>query len=411
MSHPTINPHLKTFKDWFTTFVCGIFMGTADIVPGISGGAMALLLGIYEDLLKSISSFNLKAFSYLFRFRFRDFFNRVGWEFLLALLSGIACVFILLAQVFTYILNDEIYRIYLYSVFLGLISAAIVFCARQVKGGWRQLHFVLLSIAVVVSFVLTSSDLKPKETAPLFNVQLPTDKVPFFTKKNILNYYYDSHILTDVPAPTLSAMIAKGVIDKETPVYSQSEQKNGPAGQFVDGNYHQGINLWLVMCGAIAIMAMLMPGISGSYMLTILGAYPIAIGAVADFIQGITKGIFEMDAFMVMISLAIGIIAGALCFSHVVKWLLAHYHNNTVAVLTGVMLGALHTVWPYRSYEYVLLPLKLEKGPHLEVVNSIMPTIASPVFWIASACTVVGFCFVLTIEYVAHRHKRSTAHI
>ena len=112
---------LSKFRAMLTTFLCGMCVGAADIVPGISGGTVAFIIGIYEKLLDSIASINKKTLSHLVRFKFETAFRQIEWQFLVPLLLGIGTSFILLASFINYILHHEIYRIFLYSGFMGLV--------------------------------------------------------------------------------------------------------------------------------------------------------------------------------------------------------------------------------------------------------------------------------------------------
>ena len=303
-------PIVKSWREWITIFVCGICMGAADIVPGISGGQW-LVMGIYSDLLNSIKSLNVISIRKLIRMQFRDFFSSVAWEFLSALLLGISFSFIVLVQTFDQILNHEIYRIYLYSGFFGLILASVIFCAKQLSC-WNTKHFIALVIGALIAFFL-SSNVSPSNTSePLYDVYFPRE-LPF-AKGPLQNYHEDTQMLIGVPKSTLEAMLAKSIISKETPVWSYEHKTKGATGDFVKGGLQNYINLWLVCSGAIAITALLLPGISGSYMLTILGAYSVAIGALADFVKGIKNWSFDGDAFFILLSLMIGIVLGGIIF-------------------------------------------------------------------------------------------------
>lgn len=404
MNHMTVDakPPLNTMWDWLRVTLCGICMGAADILPGISGGTMAFIMGFYEDLLTSIKSLNGRSFMLLLTFQFRQFFRVVGWEFLLALVTGIAISFITLSHIVDYLLGHEVYRVYLYAGFLGLIAASVVFCAKLIEV-WKWRHFAALAAGAAIAFTLTDGFLQGPVNEPLYNVSightLDAPKVP------LQNYNTTTKMLMNVPETTLSAMLAKEVITSGTPVYSHQQQKMAVAGDYVDGHFHRGIDWWIVCCGAIAISAMLLPGISGSYLLTILGMYPVVIGALADFIHGVKHSYVDSEALLILVSMMMGIVAGALVFSHVVSWLLTRYHNMTVAALTGFMIGAFRSVWPFWSYEYVLNPLKLAKGPLLQPVAMLLPDVDAPLFWIATGFAVAGFALVFVIEYAAKKKK------
>lgn len=395
-------PVIKTLREWFGVFLRGICMGTADIVPGISGGTIAFIMGFYENLLNSISSFDLTALTLLFKGHIPSFFKRVAWEFLSALLLGIAFALIAFSHFFEYILNHEIYRIWLYSLFTGLICASIFFCVKQVQE-WKLKQIFALLIGILSAYALTDLELKPAAHEPLYDVEIMMDQSLLNSNAQIRNYNLAKKHLLNVPESTLSAMLAKDVVSSQTPVFSHSDQKQASAASYVQGDFKQGVSGWLIFCGVIAIFALLLPGISGSYMLNILGVYPLVIGAVADFTRSLRIGIFETDSFYILFSLGLGVISGGLIFSRIVSWFLEHYHSITLATLIGFMIGALKSVWPFWTYDYEILPLKIEKGLQLRALEAILPDFTSGLFFLSCLFALVGFLFVIVVEYIASR--------
>lgn len=386
----------RSFSQWLLIFFSGICMGAADIVPGISGGTVAFILGIYPELIESLKSFNGEAFQLLAGFRFAEFFRSVQWKFLSALVGGAAVSFLTLAHAISFILSHEDYRVYLYSIFLGLILGSVWFCAKQLSC-WKLTHLSGLLLGAVAAYALTGANIHQKSEEPLYNVSIvlgsPSQQVENYADGKLLN----------VTENMLSAMLSKGVIGADTMVASVDNAASGPAIEFINHSYTMGLDLWTVCCGAIAISAMLLPGISGSYLLTILGMYSLVIGALADFINGLRNGVFEGEAFFVLSSMMTGIIIGAIVFSRLVSWMFQYYRNGTIAVLTGFMLGALSTVWPFWSYTYYYLPLKLEIGPQLQPLAPIIPDLQSPLFFNALVFTLAGFLLVFTLELYAKK--------
>lgn len=289
-------------------------MGAADLVPGISGGTIAFIMGFYQDLLINIKSFRIQSIA-----------SNPATLFLGVLVSGIFTSFILLAPFFDQILNHEIYRTYLYSCFLGLIAASIVLTFKQIEK-WQLDKVMVLLVGMILGFVLTSIDLKP------LNMDLK---------------------------PAL-------------------------------------FDPWLMFCGSLAVCALLLPGISGSYLLTILGSYPLAIGALADFIKSAKIGLFDFESFMILANLSIGILFGAIVFSRVVLWLLKSYRNGTIALMTGFMVGALPTVWPFWSYSFFTHPFKPEKGLLLRAETPILPAINE--VGIPLLLGILGFALVFLVR-------------
>lgn len=395
---PTLRPHLKSFKDWIRQIFFGICIGAADIVPGVSGGTMALILGIYEDLIFAVKSLGTKDVLFVFLLKFKRFHQRVCWDFILALLFGIALSLATLSQTIHSILGHEVYRVYLFSLFVGMILSSVVFCLKHIKD-WSPELWWAVGVGAVVTFLLTGTRTEPVVNGPVFDVKVPKELISGSDQRQIKNYDPEVGILFGVSRSTLSAMYAKGYITSSTQVYHHGLEEAGTVEEFVVPEKPGWINFWLITCGAIVISAMLLPGISGSYLLTILGAYPLAIAALADFVRGFPA--FDNEAFTVLANLGIGIVIGALIFSRIIGWLLKHYHAITLAALVGFMVGALRTVWPFWSYYYLVDPLRLDKGPQLHVFEPYLPSIWSASTWYAMYVGVLGFVLVLVLERVA----------
>jgi putative membrane protein len=392
-------PSIRTIKDWLRIIACGLCMGTADIIPGISGGTIAFIMGFYEELLNSIKSVNGAALSYLCRGQFRLFFHLVNWKFLLGLVTGIVIAMASLAHFVTYVLNHEELRPLLYAMFLGLILAAAVLCGLQLKK-WSLYHLGVFLGTAAIAFFLTGATLPQGTSEELFDVMLENRSFD----KPLRNY--DSPWLKDLPNATVSAMLAKGTLQPSTPIYSHQLKVIGSAENFIKPIPSKTFDSWIILCGAIAISAMILPGISGSYLLTVLGMYAIVIGALADFAGGLTHGIFDFASFMILVNMLIGIVLGAVVFSRFVSWILSSYHDMAIAALTGFMIGALQSVWPFWSYQYALMPLHLEKGPQLEVIAPIMPDWAALDTWVAAGLMIGGAALVFGLHIVAQKRTK-----
>ncbi len=236
----------------------GCAMGMADVVPGVSGGTIAFISGIYEELLDSIRSVNATALKLLLKGRLGAFWRHINGRFLLPVLTGIAIAIFSLARLMTYLL--EHHPIAIWSFFFGLIIASAILIARQIER-WNWQVLLSFIVGAVVAWWITVAT--PAET--------PDD-------------------------------------------------------------------WWFVMLsGAIAICAMILPGISGAFILLLLGKYQYIMQAVGDL------NIPVMAIFIV------GAAAGIISFSHLLSWLLKHWHDLTVAVLMGFMVGSLNKVWPWKE--------------------------------------------------------------
>ena len=383
-AHPA--PHLKSLKDWVRQLFFGMCMGAADLIPGISGGTVAFILGFYEDLIFSIKSI---------RFPFKN----VSWDFLLATLIGIAISMATLANVITKVLDHEVYRIYLYSIFLGLILASIVFCARQIKV-WHSRYIAAMILGAIVAFVFTGSFSESVVHEEKYEVYF--EKSSDWTRP-ISNYDQNKQHLVGVTKGELSSMLAKGYISSQTPTFYNGLEK--PAGAIVEAKKASWIEPWTILCGMIAVCALLLPGVSGSYMLNILGMYPIVIAALAEFVTGAKNLIFNQEAFLILANLGLGIVIGALVFSRVVSWFLDHYHQTTISLMTGFLIGSLEVVWPFWSYEYLLNPLKIDAGPKLHPISPIFPIDNFVIVGISVVLVITGFVLVFALETVAKTRK------
>jgi putative membrane protein len=234
-------------------------MGSADIVPGVSGGTIALLLGIYETLLGSIRSLTDRAFlEALLQRRLRDALEMVPWRFLLALGSGILLAALTLARVLSWLLENQ--PVFLWSFFTGLVLASVFVVTGRVPG-WNVPRLLQFAIGAAGAYLLVGM----------------------------------------VPAQT-----------PETP-------------------------LFLLLSGALAICAMILPGISGAFILVLLGKYQYVLDAVNN-----------MDVVTIAI-VGVGAIAGLVSVARLLSWLLARYHDATMAFLGGLMLGSLRKLWPWKN--------------------------------------------------------------
>jgi putative membrane protein len=372
-------------------FLCGICMGAADLVPGISGGTVAFIMGFYNDLLESLKTFKLSSFKLLCSFQFKAFSNAIAWPFLLTLLSGIAFSFITLASFLHWILEHEIHRVYLYSGFLGLILASFTFCVRQLKQ-WSALNAFGIVVGCVAAYALTSTTLANTEQGSYaIKVVNPSSRL-------VTNYNSEFGLLTHLSESNLSMMLAKDEITNGTPIYDVAGQQVGVASQFTFKYKPTVLDGWLIFCGAVAVCALLLPGISGSYLLTLLGVYPQAIEALADLTSGVRMGVVDWPSVILLMNLLIGIFFGAICFSRVASWLLRKYPDISLALLSGFMIGALRSVWPFWSYTYALHPLKLHKGAQLIPLEPIWPDMMTWHFALAVLTMILSFAFVLLME-------------
>jgi putative membrane protein len=297
-------------------YLKGMAMGAADVVPGVSGGTIAFISGIYGELLDSIRSVNGKALRLLLRFDIKGLWKHVNGNFLLVLLAGIGTSILSLSRITVYLLETQ--PILIWSFFFGLIIASIIGVSRQVKQ-WNP--------AVIVSFVVGTA----------------------------VAYWIT------VTAPT------------QTPE-----------------------SWWFILLsGAIAICAMILPGISGSFILLLLGKYKFILDAIKDF---------QLDIIALF---AIGCAVGITSFSHLLNWMLKRYHDLAVALLTGFMLGSLNKVWPWKIAVETYTDSDGKTHPLLE--QNLLPadfstqTGMSSELGMAVLLAAVGFVLVLGLERLGQK--------
>lgn len=300
----------ESLLDYSVLAAKGFCMGASDVVPGVSGGTMAFILGIYEDLINAIKSFDLKSLQLLMAFELRRLLDRVSWKFLLALGIGILTAIFSLAQVLSWLLQNK--PILIWSFFLGLILASVVSVSRRVEQ-WRVLTWICLMGGVIGTYILVGL------------VPVSTPNAPWF----------------------------------------------------------------LFLSGAIAICAMILPGISGSFILVLLGKY-----------QYVLEAVNQRD-FITLSLVAAGACVGIAVFSRFLGWLFKKYHDLVVAVLTGLMLGSLRKVWPWKK------TLETMVDRHGEVIPVVQTNIL-PYQWnmevlAALALMAAGLLAVLVLDRLGDR--------
>lgn len=307
-------------RKYVLTYLKGMGMGAADIVPGVSGGSIALITGIYEELLDSINSFNGDSLKLLLKFEFKAFFKAINGAFLISLFLGILTSIFSLSKLITYLMAEH--PIPLWSFFCGLILVSAFLILKDIKK-W--------SIGVIIALIIGT-------VAAYFITELPPTSSP------------DA--------------------------------------------------LWFTfLAGAIAICAMILPGISGSFILLILGKYEPILHAVS-----------ERD-FVTLAVFALGCIVGLLSFSRVISWLLKHYYSITIGLLSGFMLGSINKLWPWKIVTAYRTSSSGEEKPFL--TKNLFPsdyldqTGFEPKLLLAVSAFLFGIILVYGIDRLAAYLKKS----
>lgn len=318
---------------YFLITLKGMAMGAADVVPGVSGGTVAFITGIYEELLTSISRIDASLFKKVKTEGIRGTWKHLNGKFLVALFLGILISIASLAKLLTFLLEE--FPIHLWSFFFGLIFASIFLVGKKVKK-WSAGPIIGLIAGTVVAYLIT------------------------------------------IASPSAG---------------SQS-------------------TAYIFMCGMIAITAMILPGISGSFILLLLGAYQTILNSVSDLISAVKNGAWDLvgeNGLRIGIFGA-GCLIGIVAFSKVLKWMFSKAHDLTIAVLTGFLLGSLNKVWPWKEDikhpgepDEEIIPLvqeniSPEKFAHLNEVDSHLT-------WAIGLC-LVGMILIAVLGYFSPENQR-----
>ena len=248
----------RRLLDYIFVTLKGMAMGAADVVPGVSGGTIAFISGIYEELITSINNINLSLFTILRKEGIKAAWNQINGNFLISLFVGIFISVLSLAKFLSWLLENE--PVLLWSFFFGLVVASIFFVGKEITK-WNPGTVIVLVIGALLAFFIT-----------------------------------------------------------ELPVSENSDSLP-----------------YLFMSGALAICAMILPGISGAFILVLLGSYKTILDAV-----------HERD-IKIVATVGLGAIIGLLSFARLLKWMFNHYKNITLALLTGFILGSLNKIWPWKK--------------------------------------------------------------
>ncbi|MFA6636468.1 MAG: DUF368 domain-containing protein [Candidatus Omnitrophota bacterium] len=303
----------RTILDYFVIALKGFCMGVADIIPGISGGTIAFILEIYEDLIKAIKSFDGNFLRLLLKGKIREAFGSVAWRFLGSVIAGIGCAIVLLAKIISWLLREH--PVFINAFFFGLILATVPIIAGAMKK-WDVKKITALFVSAAGTF--------------------------FFVQ------------LTPVSTPE---------------------------------------SWWFIFAsGAIAICAMILPGISGAFILLLLGKY-----------QFILTAIHSRDIGTILIFMA-GMAVGILSFVRMLEWLFRKYHDMTIAVLAGFVIGSLNKIWPWKR---ILETITTSSGKMIPVREiNIFPTSFDGQVIAALLLVLAGSAVAFLLHAIPQRHEK-----
>jgi putative membrane protein len=292
----------------------GMGMGAADVVPGVSGGTIAFITGIYEELINSIKGINMDALRLFFTGRWKSFWKQINGNFLLAVFAGIFISVLSLARLLEYLLEHQ--AILIWSFFFGLVLASSYVVSRKI-GQWQYPKIVALVAGIGIAFYITSV----------------------------------------TPTTTTNS------------------------------------SWFVVLSGGLASCAMILPGISGSFILLLLGKYSFALHAVNERI------------ILDLLLLGLGAVSGLILFANLLSWLLRKYHDITIALLVGFMIGSLNKIWPWKE---TLETIVVEGEIKPLVEKNMLPSLENPgdQFWMALLLAAAGIALILIIETGLIKNKK-----
>ena len=250
---------IRNTVDYIKLFFKGVFMGIADAIPGVSGGTIALLLGIYEELISTISGLNFSLITKLKNNGFKSFWESLNGNFLITLVLGIVISLILFVKISANLLTSH--PLYVWSFFLGLILATVYVIYKLIES-WNLVNIISTLLMIAFSIILTSDSLNISDDTNLF---------------------------------------------------------------------------YILICGIIASSAMILPGISGSLILVILGVYKILVEALDN-----------LD-IKIITSFIVGAIIGVISFSKILKWLFKNYKSLAYSIMLGLVIGSIEKIWPWNK--------------------------------------------------------------
>lgn len=292
---------MRKLNDYAVLVLKGMGMGASDVVPGVSGGTIAFITGIYEELINSIKSFNTEALKLFFTFRWKEVWNHVNAWFLISVFSGIFISILSLSKILEYLLLNH--PILVWSFFFGLVIASAIMVLGDIHK-WKTGVIISAIFGALIAFLITS--ISPSQTSEAY---------------------------------------------------------------------------WFIfLSGAIAICAMILPGISGSFILLLLGKYQFILNAVN-----------EMKIVILAVFMA-GAVSGIIGFSNILSWLLKKYKDITIALLAGFMIGSLNKIWPWKEILETYTDSHGVSHPLTE--RNILPDL-SPDYQIIPAILLMIFGFVL----------------
>lgn len=307
-------------KDFIYNFLKGMGMGAANVIPGVSGGTIALITGIFERLINSIKSFNLTALKLFFTGKWKAFAEHVDLKFLVAVFLGIAAAILSVAKLFEFLFAN--YPVYIWAFFFGLIIASIYYVGRTVNK-WNLGSILFFAIGTGIALLIA---------------------------------------------------------------FGTPAQENH--------NF-----LYLILCGVVGTCSMILPGLSGSYVLLLMGNYEYVM---IDAVNMLTTSPWE--GIKILIPVVIGAVIGLLAFAHLLSWIFKNFHDQTVALLTGFILGSTPIIWPWKH----AITNALKDGTEKVVGYQWQWPAINTEFFIALVIMLLGTAIIIVTEQLASKKEKQS---
>jgi putative membrane protein len=312
-----------SIKKNISVFIKGMLMGAADVVPGVSGGTIAFITGIYQELITTIDSLDIKMLSSLKKNGVITTAKTYNIGFLLSLIMGVAISVVSLSKILSYLL--QAHPIMIWSFFFGLVLASVIYVGRQISK-WNVTATVMIFAGGLLSYYITIAE----------------------------------------------------------PVASPDQW------------------WYLMLSGFIAIIAMILPGVSGAFLLLLLGSYESVLNSINGCVEALSSGDFNAlwEHLKNLIMVGIGAIIGLKLFSKALTWLFENYKNFTLALLTGFMIGSLNKLWPWKKVLKTRINSHGEEVPFLDASISPSDYAGEPFILYASGLAICGFLLIIMLEIV-----------
>ncbi|NDG52133.1 MAG: DUF368 domain-containing protein [Flavobacteriia bacterium] len=321
-------------KTFFIRLFKGVAMGAANVIPGVSGGTIALITNIYEELIDSLKSFNLNALKLILKGQFKTLNTQLNLNFIIPIMLGIVLSILSLAKLFDYLLVE--YPAHTWAYFFGLVLASVYYVGLKVKHwDWKIIAILIIGalVALTVSFVSPS----------------PTENTSYF---------------------------------------------------------------YIFICGLIGICGMILPGLSGSYILMLMGNYHLlmvkSINSISEFAQALLSDNLstflsssEFDLLIYFLIFLIGSVVGLIVFSNIISWIFNKYHDATLALLTGFVFGSLSIIWPWKKEIFSSEIIDRHGEPLLVGYERYFPDIWGVNELFVVVMMLIGVLSIVFVEYLA----------